>query len=149
MRHLPRKKILPREKSGSNPDQEIPTAHKAARRRARICSSSGQDSARTILQTLARHVDLAATASQTGKSAANLHIDLSVHASSRCVESLRATPSKDRELLAALDQNRFTRLDPDAFAPPKSGAAPSQRSNSNTITPAAVVRIVIGIPKRA
>jgi hypothetical protein len=60
MRHLSGKEILRREKSATFAGQEISCAHKATHRKARVCVTSGQDSARTIIQSLARHVDPAA-----------------------------------------------------------------------------------------
>src|SRR6266540_13795 len=101
------------------------------------------------MRPLARPVDFAAAANKTGKSTADLQIDLSVHKSSGGVKRLRPTPARNRQNLAALDRNRFTRLHPDPFSTPEGIATSSQPSNSSTNTPAAVVRIVIGIPKRA
>jgi len=60
---LPREEILPGKKSGNAAGQEISPASNATRRKACIYGSSGQDPARTILQTLARHVDFAAAES--------------------------------------------------------------------------------------
>jgi hypothetical protein len=63
MWHLPGKKILPGKKSGNTTGQEISPASNATRRKACIYGSSGQDPPRTILQTVARHVDFAASES--------------------------------------------------------------------------------------
>jgi hypothetical protein len=50
-------------------------------------------------------VDLATVAKEIEKSTSGVQIDLSVHKPSRRVESLCASPAKDRQALAALDQN--------------------------------------------
>jgi len=127
MRHLSRGEILPREKSTNSAGQEISSAHKATHRRARVCGPSGQDSARTIIRTLAWNVDFAAIAKKIGKSTSVLQVDLSVHEPSRNVKRLRASPAKDRQTLAAVAQTRRTRIDPNPFATPNGGARSSKQ----------------------
>jgi aminoglycoside phosphotransferase family enzyme len=124
---VPRGEILPREKSANSSGQEISSAHKATQRRARVRDSSGQDSVRTIIRTLAWHVDFAAIAKEIGKSTSGLQVDFFVHESSRHVKRLRASPAKDRQTRAALAQNRFTRIDPNPFATPQGGARSSEQ----------------------
>jgi hypothetical protein len=63
MWHLPGETILPCKKSGNAACQQISLAYNATRRKTRFCGSSGKDPARTILQSLARHVDFAAAES--------------------------------------------------------------------------------------
>jgi len=125
MRHLPREEILPREKSANSAGQEISIAHKATHRRARVCRPSRQDPPRTIIHTVARHVDFAAAAKESRKSKANLQIDLSLHKSSGCFERLRAAPAQIQYILAVLDQTQFTRGNSDSLASPQSIAASS------------------------
>jgi hypothetical protein len=72
-------------------------------------------------------VDFAAIAKEIGKSTSGLQVDLSVHEPSRHVKCLRASPAKDRQTRAALAQNRFTRIDPNAFATPQGGARSSEQ----------------------
>ena len=127
MRHLSREDILPREKSENSAGQEISSADKAPHRKACVCASSGQDSARTIIWTLAWDVDFAAIAKEIGKSTSGLQVDFFVHESSRYVKRLRAHPAKDRQTRAALAQNRFTRIDPNLFATPQGGARSSEQ----------------------
>jgi hypothetical protein len=127
MRYLPREEILRRGKSANPAGQEISSAHKATYRKACVCGSSGQDSARTIIYTLARDVDFAAAAKKIRKSTSGLQVDLSVHEPSRHVKRLRASPAKDRQTLAALAQTRLTRIDPNPFATPKGGARSSEQ----------------------
>src|ERR1700692_122110 len=98
-------------------------AYNATRRKACIHGSSGQDPARTIAPPLARHVDPATAANETGKPTSDLRIDLSVHKSSDHIKSLRRTLAKDRSTLTALDQDQFTRVNSDSFAPPQSVTA--------------------------
>jgi hypothetical protein len=96
VQHLPGKKILPRKKSGNAAGQEISLAYDATRRKTRICGSSRKDFARTIIQTLARHVDFASAANRPDKPTIDLQVDLSVHKSPGRVECLRAAQAKDR-----------------------------------------------------
>jgi len=57
MRHLPHEEILSRQKPGSAANQKTRATPEEAHREARACRSPRQNSARTIIQSLARHVD--------------------------------------------------------------------------------------------
>ena len=96
MQRLPGEEILPRKKSRKTAGQETLPTYNATRRKTRICGSSEKDFARTIIQTLARHVDFASTANRPVKPTTNLQIDLSVHKSPGRVERLRTPQAKDR-----------------------------------------------------
>src|SRR5204862_2913001 len=110
--------------------------------------------ARTIIHTLAWNVDSAAAQVWRLKAVqftarSRLQVSVSIHESSHHVECLRTPSAHDRRPLTTLGKNQFARLDSHSLAARKGGATSSQRIARSTNTPATVVNIVIGIPKRA
>jgi hypothetical protein len=116
MRDLSRQQILPRKKSQNPSEKESATSNNTTSRKSHLHGSIEQDFASAGRLSLARHVDLAAVASKIRKSTSGIQIDLSFHVSSRHVERLRVSPAQNRQALAALDQNRFARLNSNTVA---------------------------------
>ena len=119
MQDLSGQKILSRKRSGDSSDKKSASSDSTANRASRVHCQAKDDFTSASQSSLARHVDLAAVAKQSGKSTSGLQVDLSVHEPSRRVERLRAAAEEDRQSLTALDQNRFARLYSGSFASSK------------------------------
>src|SRR5438874_1083902 len=85
MQRLPSKEILPRQGAPKSAGQTISSTDQANDRNARVCISPRQDSARTIICTLARDVDFATAETRLLEgvrffATRNSHRSVSIHA---------------------------------------------------------------------